>query len=108
MSEQSNQKTRRIQLQEILEKILGSSNVYFEPPESIKMKYPCIVYGLDDIDSIKADNISYANTRLYQITCIGKDPDTDIPDKILELEMSSYERRFKSDNLIHDVIRLYY
>ena len=72
------------------------------------MKYPCIVYGLDDIYSQKADNIPYKNTRLYQVTCIGKDPDTDIPEKVLELNMSSYERRFKSDNLVHDVIRLYY
>lgn len=72
------------------------------------MKYPCIVYGLDDIYSEKADNLSYRNTRVYQVTCIGKDPDTDIPEKILEMKMSSFERRFKSDNLIHDVIRLYY
>lgn len=72
------------------------------------MKYPCIVYGLDDIYSQNADNISYNNKRQYQVICIGKDPDTDIPEKILELEMSSYERRFKSDTLIHDVIRLYY
>lgn len=72
------------------------------------MKYPCIVYGLDDIYSRKADNISYNNKRLYQITLIGKDPDTDVPEKILELDLSSYERRFKSDGLIHDVIRLYY
>lgn len=88
--------------------MLGSNNVYFEPPESVKIKYPCIIYGLDDVYSNRADNISYKTTRLYQITCIGKDPDTDIPDKILELEKSSFERRFKSDNLIHDVIRLYY
>lgn len=87
---------------------MGSNNVYFEPPESIKMKYPCIVYGLDDIYSEKADNTSYRNTRLYQITVIGKDPDTDVPEKILELDMSSYERRFKSDGLIHDIIRLYF
>lgn len=72
------------------------------------MKYPCIVYGLDNVYTRHADNTSYMNKRLYQITCIGKDPDTDIPEKVLELEMSSYERRFKSDNLIHDVIRLYY
>lgn len=73
------------------------------------MKYPCIVYGLDDIYSQKADNLSYNNTRLYQVTCICKDPDTDLPDRILdELEKCSYERRFKSDGLIHDVIRLYY
>lgn len=87
---------------------MGSTNVYFEPPDSIKIKYPCIIYEIDDVYSNRADNISYKTTRLYQITCIGKDPDTDIPDKILEMEKSSFERRFKSDNLIHDIIRLYY
>lgn len=85
------------------------SNVYFEPPESVKIKYPCIVYNLSDIYSRKADNLSYNNTRLYQLTCIGKDPDTNLPDRLLEeLPMSSYERSFKSDGLIHHVIRLYY
>ena len=109
MSEQSIQKSRRIQLQNKLEEILGSRNVYFEPPENIKMEYPCIVYTLSDIYSQRADNLPYKNTRAYQVTCIGKDPDTDLPDRILEeLEMCSYEQEFKSNNLIHNVLRLYY
>lgn len=99
---------RRIQLQMILENILGSRNVYFEPPETIKMKYPCIVYTLDDIYSIHADNISYNNTKSYSITVISKDPDNDIAEKILELDKCSFDRRYTSDNLIHDVLTLYF
>ena len=73
------------------------------------MKYPCIVYNLDDIYSQRADNLNYKNTRAYQLTCISKNPDSYLADKLLEeLPMSSYERGFKSDGLNHDVIRLYY
>lgn len=108
MTELSTQKNRRIKLNNILENILGSKNVYFEPPTNIKMKYPAIVYELENIYSIRADDIAYNNTRAYQVTVIGKDPDTDILDKLLELKKCSYQRRFTSDNLIHDVFRLYY
>ena len=34
----------RYELHEFLCEILGSRNVYFQPPESVKMKYPAIVY----------------------------------------------------------------
>ena len=32
---------------------------YFQPPESVKMSYPAIVYSLDDIDK------TYANDGVY-------------------------------------------
>ena len=38
----------RLELQDTLETILESRNVYFNPPESIKMNYPAIIYKLDD------------------------------------------------------------
>ena len=34
----------RLELQSVLEQTLGSRNVYFQPPASVKMKYPAIVY----------------------------------------------------------------
>ena len=44
----------RLDLQTFLEEILESRNVYFQPPESVKMKYPAIVYALDDIENVYA------------------------------------------------------
>lgn len=35
----------RLDLQTFLEELLESKNVYFQPPESVKMKYPAIVYA---------------------------------------------------------------
>ena len=39
----------RYELHEFLCEILGSRNVYFQPPESVKMKYPAIVYERTEI-----------------------------------------------------------
>ena len=40
----------RLILHDELITLLGSSNVYFQPPTSIKMNYPCIIYKLDDVE----------------------------------------------------------
>ena len=35
--------TKQEKLGKALIELLGSNNVYFQPPESIKIDYPCIV-----------------------------------------------------------------
>lgn len=88
---------------------MGSDNVYFQPPTGTMMKYPCIVYKLEDAYTLRADNKAYNNTRLYQITSMTKNPDTDIVEDILNsFEKCSYDRRFDNEGVIHDVFRLYF
>lgn len=99
---------RRQDLHKILVDILGSDNVYFQPPESIKMKYPCIVYSRDYQTKFYADNISYLRKKRYQVIVIDRNPDSCIPDKVDELPMTSFERHFASDNLNHDVYIVYF
>ena len=82
---------------------MGSRNVYFQPPENIKMKYPAIVYTRSDIKNTYADNEVYKQDNVYQITVIDANPDSDIVKKISKLPMCRYNRNFKSDNLNHDV-----
>lgn len=101
-------KNRRIQLNQMLVDILGSENVYFQPPSTIKMKYPCIVYNLSDIDSRFADNIPYFKKRRYSVTVIDRDPDSVIRDKMAELKNCAFERGFTADNLYHYVFNLTY
>ncbi len=36
--------------------LLGSDNVYFQPPPTVKMQYPCIVYKRDYLNTEFADN----------------------------------------------------
>lgn len=100
----------RLDLQKIFEDILGSKNVYFQPPEGLKMKYPAIRYNLDDIDKLSGDNIAYAKTNRYNVIIISDDPDKNIElvNKILDLPLSSYDRHYVSNNLNHDSISLYF
>lgn len=99
---------RRLQLHEVLCSILGTRNVYFQPPESVKINYPAIVYALDDIENIYADNMLYLSPRKYTVTAITKDPDSDLPNKIAVLPMCRFNRPYKSDNLNHYNFSLYY
>ena len=96
----------RLELQTLLEEILGSRNVYFQPPGSVKMKYPAIVYGLEDIKNTFANDRVYLSKRKYLITVIDEDPDSEIVEKVSQLPTCRFNRHFESDNLNHDVFIL--
>lgn len=98
----------RVDLQNVLEELLGSRNVYYQPPESIKMSYPAIVYSRKTIDNSYANNSVYKQNYAYEITVIDKNPDSEIVNKISKLPTCRFDRHFKSDNLNHDVFTLYY
>lgn len=98
----------RTNLQKILEGVLGSKNVYFQPPEGFKMKYPCIVYSRADIKNDYANNSVYRQMLAYTITVIDRKPDSEIVHKVSLLPFCSYDRHFTSANLNHDVFTLYY
>lgn len=99
---------KRLELQETLEEVLGSRNVYFQPPSNVKMKYPAIVYERSRMDARHANNDIYKLRVPYTVTVIDKRPDSDIPERMLELPYCSSDRRYTSDNLYHDVFTLYY
>ena len=96
------------ELQTKLEELLGSRNVYYMPPESLKIHYPAIVYSKSRIDTKKANNSIYKKNTRYEITVIDRLPDNPTIDKLMELPYCSFDRPYKSDNLYHDVLTLYY
>ena len=98
----------RTELQTLLESTLGSRNVYFQPPESFKIKYPCIIYELSNMEKIFADNIGYMNKRSYQVTVVDRDPDSTIPLAVSDIPMSRFNRFYTSDNLNHFVFTIYF
>lgn len=98
----------RFDLHELLCDVLGTRNVYFQPPESVQMKYPAIVYGLDNIENSFANDGVYFSKRRYLITVIDKDPDSSIIDKVVALPTCRFNRHYESDNLNHDVFTLFY
>lgn len=99
---------RRLSLQETLVNILGSNNVYFQPPETIRLQYPCIIYERSDIDKMYADNRAYMSMVRYSLTLITRSPESDLVKAILELPYCSYNRYYAVDTLNHDVFTLYY
>lgn len=101
------QKNEAVEVTGVLD-IVKSSNVYFQPPENVKLSYPCIVYSRKDVGTRFANDKPYNHQVVYSITVIDKDPDSEIPWKIAALPMSSFDRHYKSDNLNHDVYNLYY
>jgi hypothetical protein len=99
---------QRLQLHDILKNVLGSSNVYFQPPVNLKMAYPCIVYQRDDARTEHADNLPYSFTQRYQVTLIDPKVDSEVYPKLTALPLCSYQRFYTADNLNHDVFVLYY
>ncbi len=99
----------RLKLHEEFCELLENRNVYFQPPESVKLKYPCIVYSLKGLDKRNANNALYKSMRRYQATVIDRDPDSEIPEKLLNnYQMCSLDNSFVKDNLNHFNLTLYY
>lgn len=105
-------KTRQ-ELHEVLTGIaaefeIPASHVYYQPPATIKMRYPCIVYNRNRTKTRYANNAPYTLTRLYTVTVVDKDPDSEIPDRVALLPMCEHNRTFTVDNLYHYVYDLYF
>lgn len=98
----------RLELQTRLESLLGSRNVYFNPPATVQMKYPAIVYALDDFANNHANNGVYIQTTGYSVTVIDKTPDSEIVKKIAKLPLCVFDRQYVSENLYHSVFTLYF
>lgn len=98
----------RLTLHEDLCNILTTRNAYFQPPKSVQMKYPAIVYSLGGIRSIRANDGLYKTFMSYEVTLIDKNPDSEFISKILALPYCTFDRFYTADNLNHWVFTLYY
>ena len=92
---------QRLKIQKILEGILESKEVYFQPPENVRMKYPCFVYSLSGSESIYADDLRYYNSNRYTVTYITRNPDDGMYEKIMSLTNWRFDRPYTSDGLHH-------
>lgn len=99
---------RRLLLQTRLSSIPDVKKVYFQPPTNTALKYPCITYDLDEVQTSFADNLPYRRTKRWQITVIDPDPDSDIWETVSAMPMCTFNRSYKADNLHHWVLNLYF
>lgn len=98
----------RLDLHEILCGVLNSRSCYFQPPSSVRMQYPAIVYSRKDVEKRSADDMAYRKLPSYELVLIDKNPDSEFVDKLLDLPYCSFDRHYESDNLNHDVFTLYF
>lgn len=105
---------KRLELHDILCELVnitepdGDSHVYFDPPASVKMKYPAIRYNRKNMNVLHANNAIYKTMSCYELTVIDSKPDSELINKLLQLPYCSYDRHYKADNLNHDTFTLYY
>lgn len=99
-------KDRRLELNSFFKHL--TPNVYYQPPASVKMKYPAIRYELYRIDTAPANNKPYLTDRAYQVMVIDADPDSVIAEELSKWPMSRFNRAYTADNLNHFVFIIYY
>ena len=99
----------RLELHEEFCNILGNRNAYFQPPASIKLNYPCIVYSISSVNKQNANDKMYKSMNEYKVVVIDSDPDSETPNKIIaHFPMCRFDRAYTSDNLNHSALSLYY
>lgn len=102
---------RRIQLHEKLCSILGSRNVYYDPPENVKMQFDCIVYSLSQVNQVYANNFTYTYSPGYLITIVTRTPEaqTRIVDELMKtFPYAGWDRVYVTDHLHHAVVSIYF
>lgn len=98
----------RSDLHTVLCEALGGTSVYYQPPESVKMEYPAIVYSRDNIVNEFADDSVYNTRHVYQVIVIDYDPDSEIVERVAKIPTARYSRHYTANNLNHDVFIIYF
>lgn len=97
------------QLREVLKEIMGDYDVWYQPPENTKLKYPCIVFENSTGLSQFADNKPYLKTKRYTVTLMTRTADNDFyKDKLMDLPMCTFDREFRNDGIVNTVFNMYY
>ena len=106
----------RLDFDRYLRDIVGEGvSVYFQPPSNVSgagqkviknIKYPAIIYSLDEYNTMSANNKKYSVQKEYGVTLITKDPDSDLPDKLVMVPTSRFDRNYESDGLYHSVFTI--
>lgn len=109
MAEMRTEEDKRIELQEILERELGSNQVFFQPPETLKMSYPSIRYVRASARTFKANDHMYHFRQGYTLTLIEYDPDSELAKRLLDIfPFSRIDSYYRSDGLNHTKMTIYF
>lgn len=95
----------RLDVHDVIEHIVGNDHVYYQPPESFRMQYPCAVYNIQRVRPTYANDGSYIQHDEYLVTYICYDPDDPVINDFRNARGFVFDRHFTSDNLHHTVFR---
>lgn len=90
-----------------LKELLGSDQVYFQPPSTTQMAYPAIVYSRARTGKRYAGNSPFRINERFTVTLITKAPDKVLFNKLITLLMCSHSASFAANNLNHDVFDIF-
>lgn len=90
----------RMKLSKFLNEICP--NTYFQPPPTVRLKYPCFVYRKTKLETVNADNAPYILHTRYTVTYIDHNPDSGIPEMLAMTSGFTHEGQITKDNLYQD------
>lgn len=102
----------RLELDDILAGIIGITesdgdrHTYYNPPPSVRMRYPAIKYSLSGIASKYANNGVYNAAPTYELILIDEDPDSQYLIPLMHLPQCRFNRHYKAENLNHWVFTI--
>ena len=100
---------KRVDIQEKFKFLLGSNNVYYQPPANLKMKYPAIVYSLDGLDVKRFDNRRLINKNCFSVTHIYRNESENLVETMLKnFEYISFDNRSIVDGIYNDHYTIYW
>lgn len=101
----SDEEKRQV-LNTLLISLLGSNNVYFQPPGNISLSYPCIKYERSGMESKSANNRKYKRIVSYTLVYINREPDSQVVQSLHTLNNCTFVRHYATDGLNHDVFKI--
>ena len=100
---------KRVDIQEKFKFLLGSNNVYYQPPANLRMKYPAIVYSLDGLDVKRFDNTRLINKNCFSVTHIYRNESENLVETMLKnFEYISFDNRSIVDGIYNDHYTIYW
>jgi len=90
-----------------LASLFPTVTLYFQPPETLKLTYPCIIYSIENIFTRHADNRPYKIKNRYSLMLITRTLDETLNDILLSIESARFERLFIGENLYHFIVTIH-
>lgn len=95
----------RLELREklsiFMEECGETPKLYFQPAESVKLEYPCMIYHLKTLTSRKANDRPYHKTIAFDITYVTRSPASKVPTRMLAEPLFAFDRYYTAENLHH-------